>query len=115
MHSVTRIRIESLTPHNYPSIYLKKIEKDEAANPSQLDYPSIVDFDLKFGDNFSTLVGEDTVEYTVLTKSQLKHTYYTMAIYQNSYGMTDKRKPEFKLSVTTVEYLPAPPVGGSQL
>ena len=81
VHSITRIKIESLTQHNYPSIYLKKIEKDEAANPSQLDYPSIVDFDLKFGDNFSTLVGEDTAEYTLLTKSQLRYTYYTMAIY----------------------------------
>ena len=33
----------------------------------------------------------------------MAHTYYTMAIYQNSYGMTDMRKPEFKLKVTTWE------------
>ena len=26
-----------------------------------------------------------------------------MAIYQNSHGMTDKRKPEFRLTVSTVE------------
>ena len=32
-----------------------------------------------------------------------------MAIYANSYGMTDKRKPEFKLRVTTIEQdAPAP-------
>lgn len=27
-----------------------------------------------------------------------------MAIYQNTYGLTDRRKPEFKLTVTT-EYI----------
>ena len=37
------------------------------------------------------------------TKTQLAYTYYTMAIYQNSYGMTDRRKPEFRLTVSTVE------------
>ena len=26
-----------------------------------------------------------------------------MAIYQNSYGMTDRRKPEIKLTITSVE------------
>lgn len=29
-----------------------------------------------------------------------------MAIYQNTYGLTDRRKPEFKLTVTT-EYVSA--------
>lgn len=26
-----------------------------------------------------------------------------MSIYQNTYGMTDRRKPQFKLTVSTVE------------
>ena len=37
------------------------------------------------------------------TQSENTYTYYTMAIYQNSYGMTDRRKPEFRLTVSTVE------------
>jgi len=49
------------------------------------------------------MLNKETMEYRVSTQSQLAYTYYTMAIYQNSYGMTDKRKPEFKLTVTTVE------------
>ena len=43
------------------------------------------------------------MEYQLSTKSQLAYTYYTMAIYQNSYGMTDRRKPEFRLTVDTIE------------
>ena len=43
------------------------------------------------------------MEYQMSTQSENTYTYYTMAIYQNSYGMTDRRKPEFRLTVSTVE------------
>lgn len=33
----------------------------------------------------------------------LEYTYYTMAVYSNIYGMTDMRKPNFKLTVTSEE------------
>jgi len=49
------------------------------------------------------MLNEDLLEYEVEIDSQLTYTYLTMAIYQNSYGMTDKRKPEFKLTVSSEE------------
>jgi len=33
----------------------------------------------------------------------LEYTYYTMAVYSNIYGMTDMRKPNFKLTVRSEE------------
>ena len=41
--------------------------------------------------------------YELATESSKPYTYYTMAIYQNSYGMTDRRKPEFKLTISSTE------------
>ena len=41
---------------------MKKIEIDQLPDKLEsLDYPSIVDYDLKFGDNFSTMVNKDSV------------------------------------------------------
>lgn len=31
------------------------------------------------------------------------YVYFTMAIFQNTFGLTDLRKPEFKLTVTVKE------------
>jgi len=45
-------------------VYLKKIESDELPDRLEsLDYPSIVDYDFKFGDNFSTMLNKETMEY----------------------------------------------------
>ena len=50
----THIYVETLGDLVYPSIYLKKIEvEDIPEDLSKLAYPSIVDYDIKFGDNFS--------------------------------------------------------------
>ena len=61
-YSVTTISIQKLCAHIYPAIYLKKIERDQPPEKLELlDYPSIVDYDFKFGDNFSTMVNKDEV------------------------------------------------------
>lgn len=47
------IEVEPLCNHFYPTIYLKKIELSQApTNIEDLEYPSLVDYDLKFGDDF---------------------------------------------------------------
>ena len=56
--------------------------------------------------NFVTLIRlfSFKVNYDLpTTRAEQAYTYYTMAIYQNSHGMTDMRKPEFKLTVTSIE------------
>ena len=50
----TIIEVEPLGDYIYPSIYLKKLElEDEPQDFKGLSYPTFVDYDLKFGDNFS--------------------------------------------------------------
>ena len=115
----TTIVVEPLGDAIYPSIYLKKIELEERPqNFTHLLYPSIVDYDLKFGDNFSYQLYSDRVSsnslrfnttyvyqavYTFTGTTRLSYTYYTMAVYSNVYGMTDVRKQNFKLTITSVE------------
>ena len=64
-YSITTITIQKLCAHIYPAIYLKKIESDQPPEKLELlDYPSIVDYDFKFGDNFSTMVNKDEVSHS---------------------------------------------------
>jgi len=103
-HFDTEIVVEPLGDNIYPSIYLKKIESpDTPEDFVSLPYPSIVDYDLKFGDNFSYQLYNDKAVYKFSGTHSLAYTYYTMAVYSNSYGMTDIRKQNFKLTVTSVE------------
>ena len=113
----THIYVETLGDLVYPSIYLKKIEvEDIPEDLSKLAYPSIVDYDLKFGDNFSYQLYNNEVSSLSYSDSSfqqahyefegttvLEYTYYTMAVYSNIYGMTDMRKPNFKLTVRSEE------------
>merc|ERR1711862_793948 len=100
----TIIEVEPLSEHIYPAFYLKKIElQDVPSNFENLDYPSIVDYDLKFGYNFSYQLYNDKATYTFTGTTSLPKTYYTMAVYSHTYGMTDLRKPDFKLTVTSFE------------
>lgn len=93
-----------MSEHFYPSIYLKKVElQDVPERFEDLEYPSIVDYDLKFGDNFSYQLYNRRAEYTFEGITSEQKTYYTMAIIAHSYGLTDVRKPDFKLTVTSVE------------
>lgn len=63
-----------------------------------------MDNDIKFGDDLHVVGRKDKSIYGLTTETQATfYTYYTMAIYKNTYGMTDERKPEFKLTVTSVE------------
>ena len=62
IYSETTIEIEKLCSDLYPTIYLKKIERDTLPDSFEsLEYPSIADHDLVFGDNFSTMLNEDLV------------------------------------------------------
>lgn len=68
---------------------------------------------MTFGDNFTSLANKDFVSYNMsLMYLQFSYsfkdwgnstyTYYTVAVYAWSYGLTDRRKAEFKIQ-TSVE------------
>merc|ERR1712151_108643 len=95
-----------LSENIYPSIYLKKIELQGVPDKFEsLEYPSIVDYDLKFGDNFSYQLYNNRATYKFSGYTREPKTYYTVTVYQNTYGLTDLQKPDFKLTVTTREVI----------
>ena len=58
----TVITVEGLSEHSYPSIYLTKLELEDIPEDFELlVYPTLVDYDLKFGDNFSYQLYSDKV------------------------------------------------------
>lgn len=66
-----------------------------------MTFPSIIDYDMVFGDNFSYLLYSNKAEYSFSSSSTEGYTYYTMALFTNSYGFTDDRKPQFEIQVTS--------------
>lgn len=42
------------------------------------------------------------MNYEIETVTDAPYLYFTMAVYQNSYGLTDRRKPEFKLTMRSI-------------
>lgn len=61
-HSRTVIKVEQLSQHIYPGVFLKKIETDtEPARLEDLDYPSLDDYDLEFGSDIFGALNESTV------------------------------------------------------
>lgn len=95
-----RISINSLTPHFYPMLYLKKIEMStQPSELSQLSFPTIIDYYKSFGeDPFSQIYGS-SFEYVFNNFSSELYTYYTMAIYANNWGLTEQRKSEYQIKV----------------
>ena len=46
-------------------------------------------------------LNQDTFRYSFVdTQPNTVFTYYTMAVYAWSYGLTDQRKPEYRLNLT---------------
>jgi len=60
--STTELLIEALTPNFYPTVYVKLLEFDTMPSDFEtLLYPSIIDYDLKFGENLSHVIYSDKV------------------------------------------------------
>jgi hypothetical protein len=97
-HKIT-IVLTSLTPALYPMLYLKKVEHDQekATELGSLVYPSMVDSELQFGTNPFDIIHDQTFTYSFYGKSTKKFVYYTMAVYQQNWGLTGQLKSEYEL------------------
>ena len=86
----------------YPTVYLRNYQSDKGVlDFSGLPFPTIIDYELKFGDSLSD-VYETQQEYTFGGSCATNFCYYLVSMYQNSYGLDDNRKPEFLLTFTAV-------------
>lgn len=96
------INVVALTEHFYPTLYLQKVSLDsEPQDFTSMSFPTIIDYDLVFGDNFFYLLNSESAEYSFTDTTTSAYTYYTISLYTNSYGFTDMRKPEFEIQVTS--------------
>lgn len=93
------IILTSLTPALYPMLYLKKVEHDQEKSTAlgSLAFPSMVDSELQFGTNPFDIIHDQTFSYTFYGKATKKFVYYTMAIYQQNWGLTGQLKSEYEL------------------
>ena len=95
-----KITIESLTPHFYPQVFLKKISLDDQPDQlAEMDFPSLNNFDFAFGEDPFPQLHSNTFEYEWNNKSDRLYTYYTVAIYQNNWQLSNYRKAEYQIKV----------------
>ena len=55
------------------------------------------------------VIGQENFRFSFVDTPTSTNTFYTVAVYSWSYGLTDARKPEFRLSLT-VENAAATPM-----
>jgi len=55
------------------------------------------------------VIGQESFRFSFVDTPTNTNTFYTVAVYSWSYGLTDARKPEFRLSLT-VENAAATPI-----
>jgi hypothetical protein len=85
-----------LTPHFYPQIYLKKVSLDTQPDQlADLEFPTLNDFDIAFGEDPFPQLNSNTFDYTWRNESTRLFTYYTVAIYQNNWQLSNHRKAEY--------------------
>lgn len=95
------ITIDPLTPNFYPKIYLNKVELQyEPTNSGQLRFPNLVDNDLVFGENPFYQLNSNKFEYSFVGQASQRFVYYTMAVYQHTWGLTTYTKSEYQIRVT---------------
>ena len=69
----------------------------------ELDYPSMEDYETKLFDKYAAQASNTMLRESFTIESDPGYVYFTMAIFQNTFGLTDLRKTEFKITVTLGE------------
>ena len=66
---------------------------------SFLKFPTIVDYDFVAGENPFTVLGLESFTYSFTGFAKQPWTYYTLAVFDNNWGLTDMRKSQFQIRV----------------
>jgi hypothetical protein len=100
-----KMYLTPLTDELYFSVYLNRTgyEKNAVNEFSSLKYPSVQSHLLGFLSNPIKDVdaGLKSYLFTYYGKSESKYTYYTCAIYQQNWGLTNLLKAEYQLRIET--------------
>ena len=66
LRSTVYVEVEGLSPHSYPTIYLKHVElKEPMMDLDMLDYPSMNDYEMKLFDDYDAQTGQAKVSDTL--------------------------------------------------
>ena len=95
------LNIRALTSDFYPTIFVSRNTFNQAVNdPGQsLTYPNYASTNYTFGDNFTASAQKDEFSYSFREFVPNTNTYFAISVYSWTYGLTDMRKPEFRLSL----------------
>jgi len=88
------IFVDSLTPHFYPYILLEHHEF-EPADLQSLSYPTMQQSDFQFGTNPLNQLHKTSFKYEAKVETDKETNYFTMAVFQQNWGLTDILKSEF--------------------
>lgn len=107
--------IDPLTPGFYPKVFLRKNElQREPSQTTELKFPSLVSYDdglefpLAFGENPFYQLNSNKFVYTFTGSATSPYVYYTVAVYQHTWGLTSYRKSAYQASVDA-DVTTAPP------
>lgn len=64
---------------------------------ASLNFPTLNDYDVAFGEDPYPQLHSNTFEYTWHNNSERLYTYYTLAVYQNNWQLSDYRKAEYQI------------------
>lgn len=64
-----------------------------------MTYPTLQNYQASFGQNPFDQLNQRNFEYIFEGGSTKAWSYYTMAIYENNWGLTDNRKSEYQIRV----------------
>ena len=91
-----RLIIEGLSEHFYPMVFLKKIDmQSKPVDFTSMQFPTIIDYDLVFGENPYQVLSKQDFDFAFRAQSTETHSYYTMAVFEHNWGLTDDRKSEY--------------------
>lgn len=72
----------------------------EPSDYATLKYPNLVDHDLAFGENPFYQLNSNQFVYSFAGTASDKYVYYTMAVYQHNWGLTNFKKSAYQIRVT---------------
>lgn len=106
--------IEALTEHFYPMVFLKKVDLlERPLDMTELQFPKVIEYDMSFGVDPFSMLSKKSFFFSFSSESSTEWAYITLAVYEQNWGLTDKRKSEYQIRVDTNKYK-TPTVGAAR-
>jgi hypothetical protein len=96
-----KITIDALTPNYYPRVYAKKNTRlNSPSSLGALDFPTPNNYLYFFGDQPVKQLSKTRFEYEFTNSSSGPWVFWTLAVYQHNWGITDMKKAEYQIRIS---------------